>query len=365
MTEGLGLQSSDSEGQLQTVMTVKGPVGLQSLGITLFHEHLFLDNRSAFRPSADPRLQYLKNKKVALEDLAYLREVPYASLDNIFLNEPAVVRAELEDLASEGGQSIVEVTGWNSGRSPDALVRLSEQTGIQIIMGCGLYRERSHPEWVERVDDAEIANRLIDEINRGIQVDEDKVIRPGIIGEIGISKEFTDSERKSLRGACKAQITTGLPLTIHLPGWERHGHEVVDLCFEEGVSAHAIVLSHMDPSSHDPEYQESLAKRGVFVEFDGIGMGLFLYREKQCPSDDQIAAAIIRLVEKGFEEQILLSQDVYLKILWRSYGGNGYGHVLRSFLPRLQNLGLSRELCEMFVVHNPRRVFELSGKTMT
>ena len=39
---------------------------------------------------------------------------------------------------------------------------------------------------------------------------------------------------KSLRGAARAQARTGLPLMVHLPGWFRLGHEVLDIVEEEG-----------------------------------------------------------------------------------------------------------------------------------
>ncbi len=46
-------------------------------------------------------------------------------------------------------------------------------------------------------------------------------VRPGIIGEIGVSADFTPAEQVSLRGALAAQVETGLPVQVHLPGWFR------------------------------------------------------------------------------------------------------------------------------------------------
>ncbi|MHB8087356.1 MAG: phosphotriesterase family protein [Anaerolineaceae bacterium] len=343
------------------VHTVTGLISVEKLGITLFHEHLFLDNSPAFRPSNDPSLAYLREKKVSIEDLALLREYPYASLDNVCLNEVDTLSWELEQFSALGGRSVVEVTGWNSGRSPDQLRQLSQMTGIQIIMGCGLYRERNHPDWALEADEEEIAERIVREVHEGIPTADGLNVFPGVIGEIGVSNQFTLQEKKSLRAAAKAQVQTGLPLTIHLPGWERFGHSVLDLCEEQGVSPQSIVLDHIDPSSVDPEYQSSLAGRGAFLEFDGIGMGLFLYQEKQGPSDEAIAHAVTRLIDRGHQSQLLLSHDIYLKIFWRRYGGNGYSHVLRSFIPRLMQLGVAPSICKQILVDNPQCVFRNSA----
>jgi phosphotriesterase-related protein len=151
---------------------------------------------------------------------------------------------------------------------------------------------------------------------------------------------------------------------IHLPAWERFGHNVVDICDQQGVNPKAIILAHMDPSIYDWEYQKSLLNRGVNIEYDGIGMGLYYEGEGQCPSDDEISKAVIRVFSSGYGESLLLSQDVFLKIQRRKYGGNGYAHMLRSFLPRLKRMGLSREKALDLLISNPKRVFEEAAQNI-
>lgn len=339
------------------VNTVTGPTPVESLGVTLLHEHLFLHNQVAYRPHPDPEYDYLKEKPVSVEDLALLREYPYASLDNLTIDDSDTLTRELEQYSRYGGNSLVEVTGWNCGRDPKKLRDLSIRTGVKIIMGCGLYRESSFPNWAHAEGDEQIAERMIQEIQQGVVVTEGIVVKPGIIGEIGIERGFTPANQKALRAAARAQLQTHLPLTVHLPGWERYGHEVIDICEAYGVDPGALVLDHMDASTIDPQYQLSLAKRGVYLEFDGIGMGLFLYHEKQSPCDNEIAQAVVRILDAGFGKQVLLSQDVFLKIQWQRYGGNGYAHILRSFVPRLKQLGLDDATCRTLLVENPRQIF--------
>ena len=186
----------------------------------------------------------------------------------------------------------------------------------------------------------------------------DSGIRIGIIGEIGIGKDFTAAERKSLRGAARAQAATRLPLSIHLPGWERLAHRVLDVVAEEGADLDHTILCHMNPSGRDLDYQASLAERGAFIEYDMIGMDYYYAdQDAQSSCDDENAAAILRLIEAGHAASILLSQDVFLKMMLTRYGGYGYGYILRHFVPRLRRHGLEQAAIDGLLIDNPRRVF--------
>ena len=136
---------------------------------------------------------------------------------------------------------------------------------------------------------------VAEEITRDV-VDGVDGVRAGIIGEIGISKDFTAEEEKVLRGAARAQHATGVPLEVHLPGWERHGERVLDVVAEEGGDLRRTVLCHMNPSGHDFDYQVRLAERGAWLEYDMIGMDYFYAdQQAQSPSDEENARALLRL----------------------------------------------------------------------
>jgi phosphotriesterase-related protein len=89
-----------------------------------------------------------------------------------------------------------------------------------------------------------------------------------------------------------------------------------------------------------------------------IGMDYY-YADQgvQCPSDDDNARAIRRLIDAGFLDRILLSQDVFLKMMLTRYGGFGYAYVQRHFLARLQRFGVTPAQCATMMVDNPRAVF--------
>ncbi|MHA1566033.1 MAG: phosphotriesterase-related protein, partial [Alphaproteobacteria bacterium] len=171
------------------------------------------------------------------------------------------------------------------------------------------------------------------------------------------------AEEKSLRGAARGQAATGLPLSIHLPGWLRLAHRVLDVVAEEGGDLQHTILCHMNPSGHDLDYQTSLAARGAFIEYDMIGMDYYYAdQDAQSPCDEENAHAVKGLIDAGFGHSVLLSQDVFLKMMLTQFGGFGYAYVLRHFVPRLRRHGVSEAQIETLLVDNPRSVFSAAHR---
>jgi phosphotriesterase-related protein len=337
------------------VMTVRGAVPLAALGTTLMHEHLLLDARSWWHRPKEPQRLHLASPPVHAGILGELRMDPFVNLDNCSLDDEKLAIAELLPFKELGGATVVDPTCRGIGRDPLALKRISEATGLNVVMGAGYYLQGSHPPVVAEMSADAIADEIVRDALEGV---DGTGVRIGLIGEIGISGDFTADEEKSLVGAARAQRRTGLPLMVHLPGWFRHGHRVLDIAEAEGADLRHTVLCHMNPSHHDVAYQTSLAARGAFIEYDMIGMDYwYADQQVQCPSDEENARAIRRLVDLGHGDRVLLSQDVFLKMMLTRYGGFGYGYVLRHFVPRLQRHGVSEEAIRTMLVANPRRVF--------
>jgi phosphotriesterase-related protein len=338
------------------VMTVAGTIPASQLGVTLMHEHILNDCRCWWHAPKTPDRQYLADSFVCIEILGELRQDPFVNKHNITLDDEPLAIMELKDFASHGGQTVVEPTCQGIGRDPRALRRIAEASGLNIIMGAGYYLGSSHPAKVADMSIDQIADEIVQEATVGVDGTDIKI---GLIGEIGVSADFTAEEEKSLRAAARAQVRTGLPLMIHLPGWFRLGHKVLDIAEEEGAELRHTVLCHMNPSHDDLAYQQELASRGAFLEYDMIGMDFFYADQQvQCPSDEEAARAIVKLVEQGSIDRILLSHDVFLKMMLTRYGGNGYAYILKHFLPRLKRHGLSDRQLEILMRDNPRSVFE-------
>jgi phosphotriesterase-related protein len=344
------------------VMTVLGPIPSAEMGHTLMHEHILNDCRCWWNAPKEPERAYLADSPVRIEILSELRQDPFVNRHNITLDDEPLAIAELGQFAAAGGRTVVDPTCWGIGRDPEALARISRATGLGIIMGSGYYLGSSHPEEIARIEAEEIAARIAAEAHGGVG---ETGIRIGLIGEIGVSAEFTPNERKSLAGAAMAQKETGLPLMVHLPGWYRRAHDVLDFVEAHGGDIRQTVLCHLNPAHADRAYLTSLGARGAFLEFDMIGMDYFYAdQQTQCPSDDEVARAIVALIEAGYAGRILLSHDVFLKMMLTRYGGNGYAFVTRHFLPRLRRHGVDAAIVDQLMTANPRSVFDATGTSL-
>jgi len=337
------------------VVTVTGVVDSADLGVTLFHEHLLNDGRSAWRrpDDADAEGWLIADAPVRMEYLGRLRNDPYLSRDNTSLDDLDLAVEEVARFVGAGGGTIVEQSLEGIGRDPGGLQRIAEETGVHVVMGCGYYLQRTHPLGLAAMDIDRIAESIVQDVTEGVHG-----IRAGIIGEIGVSVDFTPAEERVLRAAARAQRATGVPLSVHLPGWLRYGHRVLDVVEEEGGALDATVLDHMNPSHGDREYQRSLVDRGAWIEYDMLGMEFFYPGEGQSPSDEDNASAIAELLADGYGHRLLLSHDVFIKTLLCHYGGFGYAHVLTGFAARLERHGVARERLMEILTANPRTVFE-------
>lgn len=342
-----------------TVQTVRGPVAVADLGITLTHEHLLNDVSSWWTRSTSAGLDpdEFAAAHVGEHLLWELRQDPFGNRHNLALDDVDVASEELARFAALGGGAVVETTGWGVGRDLAGLREISERTGVHVVAGTGFYLESSHPVDVVALGADGVTERVLADLRDG----EDGV-RPGIIGEIGVGADFTLPEQVSLRGALAAQAESGLPVQVHLPGWFRLGHAVLDLVVAVGADPGKVVLCHMGPSGEDLDYQRAVMDRGAWVQYDMLGMEVY-YADQgvQCPSDDQNAAHLARLVDLGYGGRLLLSQDVFFKSLLRRHGGPGYAHLLQYFAPRLRRHGLAEAQVLSLLTDNPRRLFGGGG----
>lgn len=294
-------------------MTVTGPVSADQLGVVLPHEHVFIDLVREYRGSG-------------------------------LLNDEHLACSELGALRAAGGSTLVDLTLDEIGRDPVALRRVSQATGISIVMGCGHYRDPYlDRDWFDRTAADAIADEMVRDITEGVR---GTGIRAGVIGEIGADRAYISAaEERSFRAAARAHLRTGLTISTHAARWPV-GLAQLRLLAEEGVDPRRVIVGHTD-SVPDPGYHLALVRQGCYVSFDSIGTG--------SPYDTQRAVDyVLELVRAGFGAQILLSQDVCLRDHLHACGGCGYAFLLTGFLPRLTAAGLDPEQVSGFVTGNPR-----------
>lgn len=366
---------SRKSGMAQTVL---GAVSTSQLGITLTHEHLLFDFSCYWKKPFEASAQHLALSPVAMPILGELRMNPLGNRDNLFMGDEDAVTDELMEFVVAGGNTVVDVTLDTIGRDPKALRRLALRTGLNVIMGCGYYIHLAHPANFEHRTKEDIAEELVTDLMVGVR---GSGIRAGIIGEIGVSLPMVESEEKSLRAAATAQRETGAPLSVHIVGYGRQAMEVLGIIAEEGGDLSHVVLCHMNPSFSDQEYQQQVAESGAYLGYDMIGLD---YRFPtrgwahpgtsyspatassgnkffQAVSDSESAAGIAALVDAGYQDQILLSHDIFVKTLLKRYGGMGYAHILRNFVPLLMQRGLMDENTRGILVDNPARFLQMGG----
>ena len=95
-----------------------------------------------------------------------------------------------------------------------------------------------------------------------------------------------------------------------------------------------------------------LLERGAYLEFDLLGREEALVES----TTSMVARAVPELVAAGFENRILLSQDICWKVHLKHYGGFGYSFILEKFLPYLLENGVSPAMTDKFMIENPARV---------
>lgn len=340
---------------MTSVQTVTGPVSVSDLGIVLPHEHLFSDLSRAYTPAPEQHVRDLLAAPVSASLAWLLKEHPYHSADNCRLDDLAAMAEDLTSFRRVGGATVIDLTPPGLGRRPEALERLSGQSGVNIIMGSGWYLERFQDEATRTASVADLTASLIADFDHDGP-------RPGVIGEIGVSPDFSLAEHRTLRAAALAQPELGVPLFIHTPAWARIGGRILDMVIDEcGVDPRAVVLCHMDPSHDDPTYQSDMAERGVMLSFDMIGMPFVFPSEGESPSPAETAAAIAKLVRAGFGRQILLSHDLFLKSMLTRYGGNGLTYVPCTFPAQLHERGISPEAVDTMLTANPASLFTHSS----
>jgi phosphotriesterase-related protein len=120
-----------------------------------------------------------------------------------------------------------------------------------------------------------------------------------------------------------------------------------------------ILESHSIPASRfiwihtnvEPDFDLHLemARRGAWIEYDGISQ-----RE-----DDFFLDLILKVLDAGFGDQLLLSQDRGWYDPAKPGGGTPlpFTYIVDTFLPKLAAAGVDATTIEKLTRHNPFRAF--------
>ncbi|TDD35651.1 phosphotriesterase [Actinomadura sp. KC06] len=335
------------------VVTVTGPVDPRSLGHTVTSVHLVSDLNGLSEADANGLSEGGANgvfeagvdeEPVSMELLGALA-LGALNRDDRRLTA-ADVRPELADFAALGGGAVVEVTGADLGRAPRVLADLARATGVAVVMGCGGYSPSRTPGLADRTVES-LTAEIIGELREGVDG-----VRAGVIGEIEGLDPDRPADRVLVAAVAHAARRTGAPVLIDRAATAAATHGLLDLMDASGAGLGRVAVGHCDGLATDADALARLADRGVFLQFDGLGRLPTVNREVD---DQDVAAAVLDLAERGHAEQILLSPRVARKIDLKAFGGGGYGFVAEQFVPYLGYLGADEALLSTLTESNPRR----------
>lgn len=338
------------------VITTEGSISPEDLGITLTHEHILCDLRCWHVLPEDLTRRARATEPLTMDMLGDVRRDALAFRDNLVLDDPELMCTELEEFTRLGGKTLVELT--LNGLEPriGEIRDIGRRVGLNVIVGCGFYVQSSHPPEVAARSYHSLVDHFLTEIAHGVG---GSGIRPGVIGEIGTSQPVHPDEWKVLDAACEAQTKTGLPLFVHpypITPEACTAYGVAKHVIDQGVAPERLNMCHMD-TYFDMATLRKVADLGVFISFDTFGTEVYFdsiggYRIH----DSERERLLIQLIEEGYADQLLISQDICIKALLKRYGGYGYGHILKNVVPSLRRRGVDESNIRRILVDNPRRI---------
>lgn len=295
------------------VRTVLGDVEPSELGITHSHEHLLID--------LWPIL---------------------SSYDGI-VDEEELIAKELKRFKDAGGGCIVDCTNIGLRRNPLAIQRISEVTGVHVVMGSAWYREKVYPEYIYQKSPDELAEMIVRDIKEGA---DGTGVKAGIIGEIGTERyHITPAQERVFRAAARAHRKTGAPIITHTTHFGELAIQQIALLKEEKVDPERICISHVG-LRHTIDDLLEIVSTGVYISVDHVGYTEF-------GNDDIQAENVAAIVKRGYTKHVMLAEDICRMSMLHSMGGVGYDYLLHQFVPMLQKRGVAESAIDMMLVRNP------------
>lgn len=296
------------------IRTVLGDIPAQRLGPTLAHEHFIID-------------------------LDRIRKDGVSRIDTV-----EEVVPEIRLMMADGIRTAFEVSTIDLGRDVLKLKAISAETGLQIVASTGYYLSPYHPAELSDQSAEQVAATYERELLEGI---DGTGIKAGLIAEIASSPTaFEGQEKKILIAAGMAAKKTGAAVSTHTG--RSNAAETIETLLAQGMDPDKIIIGHQDLINDTP-YHLSLLKYGVNLGFDTCGKGNYM-------PDETRARDLLALIEAGYGDHLVLSNDVSRRSYFVSAGNGGYCAVMRSVVPLLRQIGAAEADVRKLLVDNPARI---------
>ena len=297
------------------LITTLGNRSKDDLGMILPHEHLFVDLRTY---EADG----------------------FGEADEA--DVVAKMAPEVEKAKALGVTALVECSPVGVARRAEMDKAVSIATDFPVLVPTGLYREPWIPPWAHDASQAELTEWMLKELNDEI---EESGVQAAWIKLSAGDDGLTEAETKILRAGAHAGKATNAIIGSHtIRGWVVRNQ--LDILEEEGYTASRFIWIH---TQADPNFDLHLemAERGCWIEYDAIG-------NANAPSDETIIDFLKKLIDAGYEKQIMLSHDRG----WYDAGNPNYEpkpftYISETFIPKMRDAGFDEETIVQLTHINP------------
>lgn len=257
-----------------------------------------------------------------------------------------------------GGKSIVCTDSIGCGRNVPQVVEIAEafRGKGNILMTTGFHKAAFYDKrwhWLNTVKDLDtIVDLMIAEIEVGLDkhsyngpVVERVAAKAGMI-MAGTGYGIIDRlEYKALTIAALTQQETGCPIQIQTQMGSM-AYETAMYLEQNGADLSKVLLCHLQQNP-DKSYHEKVLETGVSICYGGLDPENNYHKYP----DNVFADHIKRLVDCGFQKQIVLSMDK-----------RRITHLLVGIVPHLKERGVSQEAINDMLVHNTAEMFSFIEK---
>jgi phosphotriesterase-related protein len=305
-----------------SVITVNGSIPSTAMGTTLIHEHFLVDFIGA------NKIDYSRWNR----DEVVKKVLPY-----------------LLEAKKHGVKTILDCTPAFLGRDVLLLLKLAEESGLQIITNTGYYGAVGNkylPKWAFTETAEQISKRWIDEFENGI---ENTKVKPGFIKISVDPGHLSELHQKLVKSAALTHLQTGLTICSHT-GIAIPAFEEIELLQKMNVHPSAFVWTHAQVEQDRTLHVEA-AKLGAWISLDGIGWGDF----------EKYADSIINLKSVGLLNKTLISHDAGWYKPKEKEGGSftGYTNIFEELIPLLNKRGFTDHDIQQLLIKNPAEAFSI------
>ena len=322
---------AEVQAAMNTINGVLGPIGPESLGFTLMHEHV---------------LVCASGMSTAYPDL-------------LGPDREARAIACLQRAKAEGIDTMLDATTFDLGRDARLLATVAKGSGVNLINVTGWWLDV--PRFLIGVGVNQMAREFVRDLTEGFRGPEGNTgIRAGMLKCAADVDGVTPALETMARAVARAHRETGVPIMVHSYPTGQVARRQIAIFREEGVDLTRVKIDHCNDTT-DTEYLQWILDQGCWLGLDRYPGRLV--------SPHMRTVTLKRLMDMGYGDRLLPSHDcICLHIHkeqadgtipaehdFQRHNPDQFLYMKRHVIPDLRALGASEADIDMLFVHNPRR----------